>query len=238
MSAIIIKSIFCLQTQQRVDKPYLTASVDDHPVGTVWGPRSMDKGEHRLINMCIAFETSVRIKLWESDDVGSDDELGSFVVNADERGDAEVYLPGEDLPHGAQDAHYRVSYVAVGSCEAINSPLLELNQIHLTSLRCNDAQEREDEIYLMLNDRRIWGPTRMRTGEIEPINLRENFGDILRIEIWEKDRYRSDRIGTLNVELGSIGTEPPQEQSYVFHRDRGIVGDASYTLTYVLYLNR
>gem|GEM_PF-5567536 len=54
---------------------------------------------------------------------------------------------------------------------------------------------------------------------------------MFRVELWEQDRNRSDWIGSINAESGSTDMALGR-RIQEFSRDRDIVGDATYTLTY------
>ncbi len=112
--------------------------------------------------------------------------------------------------------------------------------LELISIRCNDAQEVFDEACLRLNGSMIWRYPAMQTGLTYPFGggrgSTVSFERELSLELWEEDSVGSDdHIGSLNLsehrieEMISI-EHPPF--THTFSRDRGIIGDASYTLTY------
>jgi len=227
MSTLIVRSITCRETKEAVDEPYLLVNIDQHHSRIVWGPVSMDDGESETIDEEIDFNEWVRVELWESDSHRHrryDDRIGSFIVNADDRGEAEVFLP--NIIAGHRHVSYSLTYEVLGEDELPVHP----GRIDLISLECNDAQERTDEVYLMVNDRQVWGPRDMVTGQLRPVDQSVNFANVLRVELWERDRSHSDCFGTLRPDLAAI--EPGGQLSHVFRRDRGIVGDARYTLAY------
>ena len=107
----------------------------------------------------------------------------------------------------------------------------------LHSLRCNDAQEASDEPYLVVNGDNVWNATGVRSGQTRSLgNLEVPFGTNAQIDLWESDGSKSDRIGSFRVDFDDIrALEPGQSREqppHAFRRDRGIVGDASYTLRY------
>ena len=227
MSTLILKSMTCRETKEAVDEPYLLVNIDQHHSRIVWGPASMDDGESENIDEEIDFERWVRVELWESDSRRHrrwDDRIGSFIVRAEDCGEAEVFLP--DIIAGHRHVSYSLTYEVL-PCDERPA---DLDTIELISLECNDAQERTDEIYLMVNDRQIWGPTNMVTGRLTTIDQSVNFRNVLRVELWERDRYHSDWIGTMRPDIAEI--DPDRQLTHVFRRDRGIVGDARYTLAY------
>jgi hypothetical protein len=116
--------------------------------------------------------------------------------------------------------------------------------MELISLQCNDAQERTDEPYLMVNGLVQWGPTSMRTGSTRRIRQRVLFDHDVTVELRESDsrrrtpHRRDDSIGALRLDertvRGLIQGDRGGPFTRRFSRDRGIVGDATYTLTYEL----
>jgi hypothetical protein len=117
-------------------------------------------------------------------------------------------------------------------------------EMELISLQCNDAQERTDEPYLMVNGHVQWGPTSMRTGSTRRIRQRVLFDHDVTVELRESDsrrrtpHRRDDSIGALRLDertvRGLIQGDRGGPFTRRFSRDRGIVGDATYTLTYEL----
>lgn len=226
MAIFDLRGIVCDKTQEAVDEPYLRIFVDGDEER--WGPVSMDDGESRSISFLRSFREGVRVTLWE-DDSRRDDYIGDLSV-------APTDVLGGERTHRivGRGAEYRLIY-------AVNPPRDEEFALILDSLRCNDAQERTDEPYLVVNGDTVWGPSSMRTGQTRDIEIGEApyFTRNAIVELWEKDRTRSDKIGTLEIgeRLARTYAEDPTEtHSHVFRRDSGIVGDARYTLTYRIRL--
>ncbi len=231
MAVLDLRGIICDKTQEAVDEPYLRVFVDrgEHSSDRWgWGPVSMDDGDARSINWSRIFHERIRIELWEHDRVGRDDHIGDLsLVATDEWGSEQSHrLAG-------RRAIYRLIY-------AVNPRRDERFVLDPLSLRCNDAQERTDEPYLVANGVTVWGPASMRTGQSQDIEGEEPIyfsgGGNAIVELWERDRSRSERIGNslrIDERLARIYAENPRENHrHVFHGDRGIPGDATYTLTY------
>lgn len=231
MAVLDLRGIICDKTQEAIDEPYLEVFVDrgEHPSDRWrWGPVSMNDGDARCINWSRIFHERIRIELWEHDQVGRDDHIGDLsLIATDEWGSEQNHrLAG-------QRAKYRLIY-------AVNPRRDERFVLNLVSLRCNDAQERTDEPYLIVNGCVIWGPSSMRTGQLQNIVGEEpvyfSGGGNAIVELWERDPARSERIGDplrISERLARIYAENPREDhEHVFHGDRGIPGDATYTLTY------
>lgn len=109
--------------------------------------------------------------------------------------------------------------------------------IELISLRCNDAQEGTDEPYLRVNGRRVWGPASMVTGNTQAIRQDIEVDGDVTVQLRECDRRgREDTFGTFTLSQREVDQmlrgDHGGDFSYVFRRDKGITGDASYTLTY------
>lgn len=230
MAVLDLRGIICDKTQEAVDEPYLEVFVDrgEHPSDRwSWGPVSMNDGDARSINWSRIFHERIRIELWERDR-RRDDHIGDLVLDATDEW-------GSEQSHRIADrgAEYRLIY-------AVNPRRDERFVLDLVSLRCNDAQERTDEPYLVVNGATVWGPSSMRTGQSQNIVGEEPIyfsgGGNAIVELWERDPARSERIGgslQIDERLARIYAENPRDNHrHVFHGDRGIPGNATYTLTY------
>jgi len=89
----------------------------------------------------------------------------------------------------------------------------------------------EDEPYLLVNHKRVWGVSRIKADEtidlsdVEPVS----FSDQVVVELWDRDAGYSpadDRLGRLSVQAGHAGSG---ELSHEFRRSK-----ARYTLTYLV----
>jgi hypothetical protein len=228
MAVLDLLGIVCDKTQETIDEPLLEVYVDSGEHSSDrwrWGPVSMNNGEAKSINWSRVFREKIRIELWERDRARND-HIGDLVVEAtDEWGGERSYRIA------GRGAEYRLIY-------AVNPRRDARFFLKLVSLRCNDAQEVTDEPTLVVNGTTVWGPSSMRTGQsmsiTEPIYFSGGGNAI--VELWEHDPARSERIGSplqIDERLASIYAETPIEfHKHVFHGDRGIPGDATYTLTY------
>ena len=106
--------------------------------------------------------------------------------------------------------------------------------LNLVSLECNDAQEATDEVYIIVDGRRIWSSS-MKTGQVRPIGRTFTFHEDHRIEVWEEDSRKDDRIGTFTLTYADafdLIRDDERPYSHVFHRSRGFPGSATYTLIF------
>ena len=230
MTWLHLEGIVCEKTQEAIDEPYLKVIVDEGRIthqSATWGPVIMDDGDARRIDLSKRFLETARIELWERDTVGSDDLIDDLTLSA-----SDTRSGGRSIQLKGHHAIYTLTY-------AVNPVFTERFELRLVSLKCNDAQESVDQPYLMVNGATVWGPTRMRTRQIQdlsgldPIDFSRTRN--AQIMLWEHDPARSDHIGThvINeVDARSYATNPDEDRHWVFSRDRGIVGDATYTLTY------
>lgn len=228
---LLIKAMTCINTTAELtDEPYLLFSLGDTPLGR-WGPGSMRDGDTAAINRAFVFSHgSVEIRLRESDRVGRDDDLGGFGVDAShDRGTFTAFLPFEI---GGVDATcYSITYDVMDDAEPPRRWTLGL-----VRLTCHDAQERTDGVYVSVDDRAVTSSMRMRTGDVQPIappSRPIEIGSPAKIDLWEADRYNSDHLGLLWLHPEDLSDdELDHELNHRFDADVGIVGDASYTLTY------
>lgn len=62
-------------------------------------------------------------------------------------------------------------------------------QLHLLDLKClfeNDSFG-SDEAYININGQRVWARGNVDAGDIELVNLRFNFDEVITVELWEDD---------------------------------------------------
>jgi len=248
MASLNIVGLTCVRTTAEArDEPYLTA-VWGNPEGsrivpttlaTIWGPREMNDGDSLPVNRSIPeFAGFIEIELLERDRIGRDEHIDSF-----------RYHVGEPYPRRRRiyPNEGEMKYTLIGDRAKYEmiydlrdpgaSPDSGRCQLILRSLRCNDAQEAKDEPYLVVNGERVWAAEKVKTGETRSIEGPEGrvipFGLYAQIDLWESDGARSDRLGEFTVDFASFRPgEEPRDLQHVFRADPGIVGDASYTLTY------
>ena len=227
---LLIKAMTCINTTAELtDEPYLLFSQGDTPLGR-WGPGSMRDGDTARINRSFVYSTGrTDVRLRESDRVGRDEDLGGFGVDAShERGTFTAYLPSEI--GGLDTACYSITYEVTDDATSPRRWRLDL-----VRLRCHDAQERTDGIYVTVDDRAVTDPLRMRTGDDVFIVLPGRtieIGSPAKIDLWEADRYNSDHLGTFWLHPDELSDAEREEGlDHRFDADWGIVGSASYTLT-------
>lgn len=228
---LLIKAMTCINTTAELtDEPYLLFSQGDTPLGR-WGPGSMRDGDTARINRSFVFSRGrVDVRLRESDRVGRDDDLGGFGVDASHaRGTFTAYLPSEIGGVGAPC--YSITYEVTDDAEPPRRWILQL-----VRLTCHDAQERTDGIYVTVDDRAVTDPIRMQTDDVVFIILPGRtieIGSPAKIDLWEADRYHSDHLGTFWLHPDALAdADLGRELDHRFDADWGIVGRASYTLTY------
>jgi hypothetical protein len=235
MAFINVRAFSCQETQEAVDEPRLAAFVPDpmpsQPDHERFVPLSyplrMDKGETFDINQQIEFDDWIRIELWEQDSTGRHDRLGAVTVREDDAGEHRTMLfRGPELG-SAQTPLYSLTY-DVSLENRFDYP----SSIHLVSLQCHDAQEATDEVYLTVNDRWVWEHGRMDNGQTAPVDERENFRDVVQVELWERDSGRSDWFGAMHLDLRRADVERGRDYTHEFRFRRSSVDDARYTLTY------
>jgi hypothetical protein len=236
---LTLKSITCRRTYgEIVEEPWLKVFVDDdipssgEALGGTGG-YPMRTGESSTIDWTREFDTLVKVELWECDDtrfgiLGPYNHLvDDFLVYPDSRGRYTVVL-GADLssPRGR---HYTITYEVTED----ESDQLEEWCLKLDTIKCNDAQEAEDEVFLKVDDQNVWGPVSMKTHDTLSLNLRPiAIRSSAMIEVWERDTSgRSDFIAHFRLEINDEFDISNNHQQR-FSRDDGIVGDATYTLWY------
>lgn len=252
MASLNIIGLTCVRTTAEArDEPYLTAAYadyadPDHPAssevvprnpGTIWEPSEMNDGDSLPVDWFQEFGAFIQIELHERDRIGSDEHIDTF-----------SYRVGEPYPEryrkfpNVGEVKYtlrghRATYEMIYDLrdpDAFEGSDRERCRLILVSLKCNDAQEREDEPYLVVNGERVWSAEGVRTGRTRNMGgFDVPFGSYAQIDLWESDGARSDRLGEFTVDFEDFAPgETSPLLTHTFRADTGIVGDANYTLTY------
>jgi hypothetical protein len=131
-----------------------------------------------------------------------------------------------DIISSEGTTHYKLSYEVTDERTEIQH-----YYVRFQSVKCNDAQESQDEIFIMVNDIRAWSAENFKTGQTRntPSELIQVPGHV-KIDVWEDDGVYDDHIGT--YEFDTTSEMLRTTQSHTFSRDRGITGDAKYTVSY------
>ena len=152
----------------------------------------MVRGRAADLNWSTRFNHSLEIELIE-DDKWHDNSMGTMTLHVDD-----VWL----MTHPACDPYFGDSpcrrnpysftghradyqlFYTLRNLEGIPSAGNFI--LRLLTLRCNNAQQREDNVYITVNGRRVWGPVRMvRHGLTQRINSNIRFQSGATITLWE-----------------------------------------------------
>lgn len=230
MPTLHVVSLTCVRTQEGTDEAYLVIQ-PEHGPAVQTDPRRLRDGQSVRLDQAVPFAVNdhVTVQLWEQDS-GNDrnDHLGSVTFNL-------AYQNMGEFPFHIY--HRRAHYIiTVEVTEGAHRP--ETYTVDLIRLQCRDAQQRTDHPYLKVNGEQVWGPVAMRSGEGRDINVSRTFHRNLFVDLWEEDAggHGSDHFGTLSLLLSGVQAQAPGgAREYTFRVDRGIVGDATYVLTYDLH---
>lgn len=232
MATLNLLELECVHPlEARTDEVRIAVNHDsDYRWSDTW---SMQEGEVQSLESMrgIEFHDRARVQLWEQDRYNPQDSLGSFTLRPPAESVSEpvsIYLPSEI--GGPHSPCYRLSYIV----EADTEDSRPRNRIELLSLTCRDAQGSKDWISVYVNDALMWGPGWMRRGDTVtfPSSLSIDFRNTARVEL--RERQGQNWTAPFNVEYGSEGYVINRELHHDFNVDRGIVGDAGYTLNYRL----
>ena len=223
MSWIRFIGLSCSRTQESEDEIYMHYTWDWHPMShsrvLVLRERTMDVGDGVALTYTAEFEHAAVVTLWESDRTNPDDFIGHVMVTPEFEGTGEHTFTVERPGLGSYELTLEVTRDRPGTPTAL---------LRLLSLHCSDAQERTDEPVVLVNGHELWSGS-MRTRDTQTLDVLYALAGEARIELFERDRTRSDLIGTHTVDRSVRGAGP---QTLTFSRDRGIVGDATYRLVY------
>jgi hypothetical protein len=241
---LTLKSIFCERTgsSESTEEPYLRIFTFEGVTTreeTSWGPVHMWAGQSVPIDLelsCLSNQ-SFNILLHESDTAGLgmsslDPFIGSFQIGDDHpRGSFNVYLPHHEGMRGGGSARRYCIFYDVTDDE---SDLLRNTYVlQLISLRCNDAQETSDEVFITINGERIWSHDHVKTGETYSLDGLRNIpiDRAASIQLWEQDQYRNDLLDSFELYL-SDDFEFGHTYTHQFTWEVSAVQDAKYTLEY------
>ena len=230
MPFLHVVSLTCVRTQQSVDQTYLVLRPGSG-ASVSTDPRRMVDGGSALLDLSMPFgiNDEVEVQVWEQDPPPArSDLLGSFTVDRAYQGTGEFPF---HIHH--RRAHYIVTAEVTESARRPGDYTIDLIR-----LDCRDAQERTDRPFLKVNGEQVWGPVDMRTGQGRDLDVSRSFHRNLFVDLWEEDAggHGSDHFGTMGLVLSGVQAQSPGgPRTYTFRRDRGIVGDASYVLTYDLH---
>lgn len=223
MSWLRLIGLSCTRTEEPEDEIVVRVTWDWHPrsnaTAEVLHARTMDVGDSVTLTNLTEFEHAAVVTVWESDRTSPDDFIGMVMVTPEFDGTGEHTYTVERSGLGSYHLSFEVTRARPEPAAAT---------LRLLSLRCEDAQEAEDEPVIMVNGREVWSG-RMRTHDTRTLDITSELRSEARIELWERDSARSDALGSHTVGLSLRGGGP---QEHRFSRDRGIVGDASYRLRY------
>ena len=254
---IVLRKLECIRTKsgEITEEPYLCVHLDDSPAWITVGPFSLRDGETEddLFSTDLVGD-DITIVLREDDYdpskwTSGDDKLGGIrLINlpADAPPVETDYTirmsPGPcviDLPpaerYGPKDRHYRLHFDV---SELRNQPDAPWPQapycLELVSLECVDAQEWKDYVFIKVNGVQMFRPRRMRNPSTTQLDLRTPIFWDTRIELWEEDDgNRNDLFGEFRLFINPASYDFTHDpEPHRFHRDEGIVGDATYVLTY------
>lgn len=229
MAWLRIDGITCENTQEGKDEVYIKVGLDFQEPERIWGPRSMNDGETlevdwRSPEASNEFSNYALIQVWEEDlprgEERNDDLIGQIYVHANPQ--------VRQYQFEGRGARYRVSYsVSTEERGVLQWP------IQLLELHCNDAKGTRDDVYLIWNGRHIWGPVRMRTGDVQPIDHTIVIREQGTLSLWEQDRRNSDHLGT-HVLHAEEESRPggPRRKTLRFHWRKSDRRDSIYTLYY------
>jgi hypothetical protein len=246
-----VHQLECIRTKpgEHREEPVLRWRVDsDNNRSGCWHPDGdMRTGDTVYVDLEIEGTNRIEMYLWEYDSGENfDDCVGGLNFSPDATEGITLEFPGSyafDLPYHADGSgygrsrHYKL-YCSLFLDEEEHEHLPRIPYcLQLRDLHCSDAQEGTDEVFIKVNGVKVGGPFDMKTGDYVTIGEGAiRIPAITEISIWEEDEAnRSDFIGSVNLQITEDFDFTQIHGPISFSRDDGIVGDATYTLTYSVY---
>ncbi len=241
MASLQLEDLHCILAQDPTghDEVLLEVACDGGSWQYAFSGR-MGEGEHRNLrtDRGFPFTDLALIRLSEYDFVGTFGRGPKILGHVEITHPLPDHTPCvADLPPGPVGAvgagsfAYRLQY-DVHSEPREAAPRF---QIDLVSLRCDDAQGAYDRVYLYVNERAVLGPVEMRTRQEIDLGIRVHFRQTATIRLSEVHNQGWNSQFTVHPGAPDfpISGEPTPHR---FSVDRGITGDARYTLTYRLWI--
>lgn len=231
MTVVRVLALECIDTKgEATEEPYLCFYVGDDLVRER-GPYKMRRGDTQWLNEQVQGDV-IRVALSEEDRF-RDERYGAIEVRtADEVENAEVVEHGRFVANLPPRGRTRYKLHFMTRPDDGHWPQAR-HCLDLVSLHCGDAQQSSDRVYLKVNGETVWGPQTMGTGDTLPLDSVGSIQvpELSTIQLWEEDSRRDDFFGELTLRIGdefNLNAILP----HTYSRDRGIVGDARYTLRY------
>ena len=240
---IILRRVECIATYGEVrEEPCLMWRIDDDD--EQYGSRCL-ASEHGMraggtvnLNVQLSAERAIELRIVEHDSAGHrlDDCLGTYrlipgEVHNEDPVSGSSYLDFPSTDRSRQ--HYRLYYSWFLAEEGEQDPWYCLR---LQEIRCANAQEWKDYVFIKVDGQTVWGPTRMRDrGDSSrrtidrQVNIRRNSV----ISLWEEDENgrRSDHFGSYELNITDDFDFDHDPEPIRYHYDRS-GWDATYYLTY------
>ncbi|WP_395703139.1 hypothetical protein [Aquabacterium sp.] len=234
MPTLHLLTLTCVRTQQTHDQAYVRTAAEVrgsdgglHPSIDTTDARRMHDGTSILLDRAIEFETHAEVQVWEQDNVGRNDPLGSFRVDR-------AWI---NMGEWTQDIHRRQAHYVV-TFEATSGHARPLDyEIEILGLHCVDAQQAHDHVFLKINGETVLEPTRMRTGDRrEALGIRRRFHRNVFVDLWEEDAggHGSDHLGRMTLLLAEVQAQLPGGARSYRISQHSAEGSATYELSYDL----
>ena len=220
---IKLKTLMCYET---------TAEITDEisiSIGSVeLGPYNLRDGNSVLLNYVYENPENNRVGvIVDENDYDDKDLLGITHIFPEAIGEFTWDIRDES---GKKYPHYTLTYEVYEQAPVVT----ENYYLFIRSVKCNDAQEAEDEVFINVNNELLWISGGLKSGK-----TKEQQSDTMLVpahiimELWEQDGSSSDLIETEEFYINDDMLR--RTQSLLFYRNKGIVGDAKYTVYYYIY---
>lgn len=232
MVQVYLSALECIRTKIEIkEEPYVLTAVDGVQYGCALGPYDMRRGDTVYLERHLQGR-EIGISLMEEDKMSSDECYGTYSLVEGESPDAvgSIDSSGQHFFNFPRTGKTRYKLYFLVAADHSNFGI-NTNCLYLWRIRCNDAQQSTDHVYIKVNGETLWGPTRMKTGDEEQIGVRTDIPITSSIQLWEEDSRKDDFFGELRLVIG----EHFPTGALLTHRfsaDKGIAGDAAYTLYY------
>lgn len=250
-----LKTLYCEKTGsgERTEEPYLHIfwsgmRGQDYYVE----PQHLRDGnslhfEHQ--NYTLGEDEYLEITLYDSDTPGmgrggsGDDRIGFRMrIDRDHERGSFIGFFGDEFSAGNSSGSgrsYRLFYDVTDN----ESDELEQYCLKLSTLRCIQSHESgEDEVFININGRRVWGPENMEKNQTVTFHVSSTtVTSPVQIDIWERDPVEASRNDFMGTRTFTIGTDTDlsRPRHWEINYDRGPYRRGSnYCLYYSLTRRR
>ena len=184
MVQLYLFALECIRTKGEIkEEPYIITAVDGEQYGCALGPYNMRRGDTVYFDRILQ-GGEIGISIMEEDKITADEEYGCYLLVDGESPDAVGSIDGSGLHFlnfpRTGTTRYKLYFLVAPDNGNFG---VNMNCLYLWRIRCNDAQQSKDNVYIKVNGETRWGPIQMETGDEVQIGVRTDIPTISSIQL-------------------------------------------------------